>query len=103
MAGLVHPDMEFRNVVYNPATLQMRIIDIGPTPGPDDKPGEVWRWLHGEFAYFFGYKSAIIGFWWGLCNVLRVLLAYPLDPSLVLHFCVALVKKWFTEKRKRKS
>lgn len=27
-AGLVHPDMEFRNVVYNPTTLQMRIIDI---------------------------------------------------------------------------
>lgn len=98
-AGLLHQDMEFRNMVYDPETLQMRIIDIGPVPGFDETPKELWRFFYADFAWWFKYTKLVTGFWWGVFNVLRVLLAYPLDLSmypLVLHFCLALVKRRMT-------
>ena len=80
-AGLLHPDMEFRNMVYDPETLQIRIIDIGPVPGFDETPKELWRFFYADFAWWFKYTKLVTGFWWGVFNVLRVLLAYPLDLS----------------------
>ena len=97
-AGILHPDLALRNVVYDPETLRMRIIDIGPVPGSpgydEETPEHLWRSFYGEFArWWFEYST---GFWWGVFNVLRVILAHPLDLSLyplILHFCLALVKR----------
>lgn len=41
-AGLVHQDAEFRNIVYNPVTLQVRIIDIEIPQYERYKPQDVW-------------------------------------------------------------
>ncbi|OJJ80988.1 uncharacterized protein ASPGLDRAFT_50974 [Aspergillus glaucus CBS 516.65] len=42
-AGLVHQDAEIRNIIYNPVTLQVRIIDIEIPQyeryKPQDPPG----------------------------------------------------------------
>lgn len=39
--GLVYQDVDFRNLVYSPDTLQVRIIDIEPSQHPT-KPQDVW-------------------------------------------------------------
>ena len=105
-AGLLHQDMEFRNMVYDPKTLQMRIIDIGPVPGFDETPKDLWRYFYADFAWEFKYTKLVTGFWWGVFNVARVILAHPFDLSLyplVLHFCLALVKRRMTMGSVRKA
>lgn len=42
-AGLVHQDAEFRNIIYNPVTLQVRIIDI-----------EIYRTMKGTCHRMYG-------------------------------------------------
>ncbi|EEP76441.1 predicted protein [Uncinocarpus reesii 1704] len=49
-AGLVHRDFEFRNIVYDPVTLEVRLIDIEPPP-PGFRiwtPGEVREIMESE-------------------------------------------------------
>lgn len=97
-AGLVHPDPDFRNIIYNPTTLQVRIIDIeGYTY---KKPQDIWAHMDSGFAKWFGYNLATSGFWWGLTSIISVLLEHPFDQALyflVLHYCFCLMKKKMLE------
>lgn len=91
-AGLVHPDMEFRNiqVVYNPETLQARFIDIEPVRYAAYTSEDMWIFVDGGFFCEFGYGKATISFYWGLSGVLKALIARPWDLSLyalVPQFC----------------
>lgn len=56
--------LEFRNIVYDPETLGVRLIDIAPIPGQrwQDIPQNVWRYTDGDFAKCFEYEKATDGF-----------------------------------------
>lgn len=54
-AGLVHQDMAFRNIVYDPTTLDLRVIVIGPVPGAESNSEDVWLNMDGGFYTKFGY------------------------------------------------
>lgn len=97
-AGLVHPDMEFRNIVYNLKTLQVRFIDIEPVRYAEYTPEDMWKFLDGGFFREFGYGKTTVSFYWGFSGVLKALMAYPCDLSLyflILQFCLCLVRKKF--------
>lgn len=102
-AGLVLPDAHFRNIIYDPVTLQVRIIDIeGYTSG---KPQDVWASMDASFSKWFGYDLATSGFWWGLTSIVNVFIERPFEWPLyvlVLHYCFCLVKKKLLETFVRK-
>lgn len=93
-AGLVHPDSHFRNIIYDPVTLQVRIIDIeGFTR---KKPQNIWASMDASFSRWFGYNLATSSFWWGLTSIISVLIERPFELELyllVLHCCFCMMKK----------
>lgn len=95
-AGLVHPDIAFRNIVYDLVTLKMRVIDIGPIGKLRYTTKGIWLAMAGKFYRHFGYKRVTFNFWCGFRGVVRVLWARPLDLGLyllILRFTFAMMKK----------
>lgn len=95
-AGLVHQDAEFCNTVYNPVTLQVRIIDIELLRYETYKPQDAWVSMDASFSRFFKFKIRTSGLHWGLFSITNILIKHPQNLSLyllVLHYCFCLMKK----------
>lgn len=100
-AGLVHQDPDFRNLVYDPDTLRVWIINFDQEKREDEKPEDVWAFMDGDFSEHFDYHYAPSGFRWGLICTYKALLERPFELSLyilVLHHCFCLVKKKMIER-----
>lgn len=82
--GLVYQDAEFRNVVYNPDTLQVRIIDLELPKYTRYKPEDIWASMDASFDRFFNYKKRTCGFWWALFPITNMLMKCPWDLGLYL-------------------
>lgn len=54
-AGFVHEDMEFRNIVYDPQTLQVRMVDVEPVRYAKYTAVDMWKFLDLGFIDEFGY------------------------------------------------
>lgn len=56
---LMHQDADFQGVFYNPAILQVRIIDIefSEDPNPEDKPQDVWVIVKLNFGTYFRHQK----------------------------------------------
>lgn len=95
-AGLVHQDAGFRNIVYNPVTLQVRTIDIEIPEYERYKPQDEWISMDASFSRFFNYRIKTSGFRWGLFSIANILMRNLWDVFLylfVLQYCFCLVKK----------
>lgn len=105
-SGFIHPDMEFQNIVYDPDTLQVRLIDIEPVRYANYTPQDIWKFMSAGFAESFGYGRESTKLSWGLSKVLIVLRARPWDGAiylLILRFCFCQVKKKITMRNAGKS
>lgn len=95
--------MTFRNIIYDPNTLQVRIIDIEPVRYTDSiQPQDIWRDMDIGFLDFFGYGNPITRFSWGLSNMPRVLKTRPWNRDLLLlllNFCLCLLKRNVTMRK----
>lgn len=59
-SGFIHPDMEFRNIVYDPDTLQVRLIDIEPVRYANYTPQDIWNFMSAGFAESFGMEENLL-------------------------------------------
>lgn len=99
-AGFAHQDFDFRNVVYDPVTLDVRLIDIEPSGGSGCSPRDLWEFLDGSSQDSFMWQEKDMTFTWGLSHVVRLkmskLFSFPF-LLLVIQFCYYLVKKKFAK------
>jgi len=56
-AELVHQDADFRNIVSNPATLQVKITDIEISEYGRYKPQDLWISMNASISRFFNYRT----------------------------------------------
>lgn len=97
--------LTFEIFAYDPATLQVRTIDIDTPEYPGEKLQDVWALMDLNFSTFFHYRKNC-KFAWGLCSIINVLMEQPWNLSLyllILHYFFCLVKKKILETLTRKS
>lgn len=102
--GFVRPGVDFRNFVYNPVTLDMRIINIGPIPGAALTSKDNWVCFSRGILLYLWVPAFYDWIFMGIVQCSQGFIGTPIQCVsylLIIQFLCALARKRDTMKKSK--